>query len=349
MAGSTGESGPGVPQTPENGVHVRAFEVVLRCFADAVGADVALFSARDMGSDPHPRLVASWSREGRDPAAPGSAEDLLGRVIEAELPLVTPSGNGKGPGVSAVAAAVTSHEQTVGAIYAGFEPSSVQPCEELVWVTESYARLAGLCMFRNDGAVAEVLGSAGVDTLTGCLSYGATIELVSGEIKRSQRHGHRLSCCMIDLDGFKNVNDLRGHLEGNRVLAAVGAGLRSAAREYDSVGRFGGDEFVIVLPETGVLPGQQLAGRFLAKAEAAIAATTTVHAGASVGLVEWDGEGSAIDLLEAADRLMREAKATGGARVRADRFRAPPKDEVATFQDHLLLPRRPGRPGCHGG
>jgi diguanylate cyclase (GGDEF)-like protein len=344
MADSTGESGLGDPTTLENDVNVRAFEVVLRCFADAVGADVAVFSTRDGGADPHAKVVASWSREGREATAPWPAEDLLGRVIETQQPLVESSSNGEGPGLSAVAAAVSSHEQTVGAIYAGFAPSSGQPCEELVWVAESYARLAGLCMYRNDGSVAEVLGSAGVDTLTGCLSYGGLIELINGEIKRSQRHGHRLSCCMIDLDGFKNVNDLVGHLEGNRVLAAVGAGLRSAAREYDAVGRFGGDEFVVVLPETGVVPGQRLAGRFLARAEAAIAETTTVHAGASAGLVEWDGNGSATDLLEAADQMMGEAKATGGTRLRADRVR-PPEEGVAAIHDHLLLPRRIGRSG----
>jgi diguanylate cyclase (GGDEF)-like protein len=341
MADSVGESGSGISPTLGEGVNVRAFEVVLRCFADAVGADVAVFSTRDEAPGGPAKVVASWSREGRESTAPWPAEDLLGRVIETEQPFVEPSG----PGLSAVAAAVRSHEQTVGAIYAGFAPSSGQPCEELVWVAESYARLASLCMFRNDGSVAEVLGSSGVDTLTGCLSYGGTIELINGEIKRSQRHGHRLSCCMIDLDGFKAVNDLRGHLEGNRVLAAIGAALRSTAREYDAVGRFGGDEFVIVLPETGVVPGQRLAGRFLARTEAAIAETTTVHAGASVGLVEWDGNGSATDLLEAADLLMREAKATGGARVRADRLRTPPEDGTATLHDHLLLPRRIGRNG----
>jgi diguanylate cyclase (GGDEF)-like protein len=348
MADSVGESRSETPETLEGGIHARAFEVVLRCFADAVGADVAVFSTRDDGEGPHTKVVASWSREGREAAAPWPAEDLLGRVIESEQPLVEPSSGGNGPGLSAVAAAVSSHEQTVGAIYAGFAPSSSQSCEELVWVAESYARLAGLCMFhndRNDGSVAEVLGSAGVDTLTGCLSYGGTIELVNGEIKRSQRHGHRLSCCMIDLDGFKSVNDLRGHLEGNQVLAAVGAGLRSAARDYDSVGRFGGDEFVVVLPETGVVPGQRLAGRFLATAEAAIAETTTVHAGASVGIVEWDGNGSASDMLEAADRLMREAKATGGTRVRTDSLRNPPEDGIAALHNHLLLPRRLGRNG----
>ena len=169
-----------------------------------------------------------------------------------------------------------------------------------------------------DLTLSDALGSARYDPLTGCLTYGATIEVLKSEVQRSQRRGHRMAVCMMDLDGFKRVNDQRGHIEGNRVLHTVGGALRSTAREYDAVGRFGGDEFVIVLPETGGRDGERIAGRFLANLRSATGTVTPIPLDASVGVVEWDGECSPVDLLDQADRVMREVKSTGGGRVKSD-------------------------------
>jgi diguanylate cyclase (GGDEF)-like protein len=340
----------------DDAVRGRAFDVLLQCFADSVGADVAMFLAREEAERRGAHVISSWTREGRKPIVPWTSDSLLGRAAELDGAVVESSSDGDSAGHLAVAAGVSSHGRVVGAIYAGFALPSPQPRDELVWVAESYARLAGLCMFREDIPVAAVLGSAGFDTLTSCLSFGGVIEVVDAEIQRSRRHNHRFCCCMIDLDAFKQVNDRRGHLEGNQVLAAVGAALRSTAREYDSVGRFGGDEFVVVLPETGGHAGQRLAGRFLSRVKSAIAQATPVPAGASVGIVEWDGERSAADLLEKADRLMREAKASGGARVRSQSSASRHHDGVATLSEQLVtltqqlaVPRRVGRNGAWPG
>ena len=67
---------------------------------------------------------------------------------------------------------------------------------------------------------------------------------------RSTRYGHPVSCCFIDLDRFKALNEERGHLFGSRVLADVAAALRASLRIGDSVGRYGGDEFIVLLPHT---------------------------------------------------------------------------------------------------
>src|SRR6185295_5809237 len=73
---------------------------------------------------------------------------------------------------------------------------------------------------------------------------------IGREIKRCKRHGIPLSVIFLDLDGFKGVNDQYGHLAGSRTLSEVGQILMSAVRESDVLARYGGDEFVVVLPET---------------------------------------------------------------------------------------------------
>jgi diguanylate cyclase (GGDEF)-like protein len=298
------------------GVRGQAFDVLTRCFADAVGADTAALLTRQGGKT---HVLSDWAAEGHELSVAWTGETLLGRTFTAESPLLEyaasqdPAADGNRT-IVAVAGPVHSHRDVLGALYAGFSPPSSANHSEVIWATESYARLAALSM-TEDVTIAAVLGSVGFDVLTGCLSYGGLIEVLKSEIQRSDRNQHRLSCCFIDLDGFKHVNDQQGHLEGNRVLAAVGAALRETARAYDAVGRFGGDEFVVVLPETGARAGTVVAQRFRAAARGALAESTAVPLDVSVGVVEWNGTGAAQELLEAADQALRDAKQAGGARV----------------------------------
>lgn len=315
----------------------RSFEVLLQCFAESVGADNAMLVPRGNKQNQKP---AVWAREGRTPLVSWTSDSLLVRAFESERALVESHDADAGAGHRAVAAPVTSAEQVIGVIYAGFEPPTGQDREELVWATDAYARLAALCMTGDDGSVAAALASRSFDPLTGCLSYSAVMEALRCEVQRSHRRGHRLSVCMVDLDGLHAVNESAGLVEGNAVLKATGNALTFAARRYDQVGRFGGDEFMVVLPETGGRDADKVGRRLLAGAQDAISEITAAGPGVSVGVVEWDGEASPLELLETANRMLREAKVSGGGRVRSQ----PPFDRgfdsLSELSEQLVRPFR---------
>lgn len=90
--------------------------------------------------------------------------------------------------------------------------------------------------------------SATTDYLTGLPNARSLFLHLDAELSRSRRSEQPIAVLSLDVNGFKQVNDRYGHLEGNRTLRALGAGLKSACREYDQVARMGGDEFVMVLP-----------------------------------------------------------------------------------------------------
>ncbi len=118
----------------------------------------------------------------------------------------------------------------------------------------------------------ELRKLATVDSLTGAMTARAFLAEACREVERAQRHTRSLACILLDIDHFKAVNDTFGHAAGDLVLAKVVAACRSKLRAADQIGRLGGEEFAILLPETGVA-----ARRVAEGLRATIAALVVVH------------------------------------------------------------------------
>ena len=160
------------------------------------------------------------------------------------------------------------------------------------------------------------------DPLTGLYNRRHFARRADEELERSHRLGHPVALMMLDLDHFKLVNDTRGHDVGDQVLVAVAGLLRAQLRRIDLLARFGGEEFVILLPETGPVPARaaaerirlQMAGEPLPTTEGPITMTT------SIGLVCVAGTSTLTltEMLHSADRALYGAKQAGRDAVYGD-------------------------------
>ncbi|MEV4461116.1 GGDEF domain-containing protein [Microbispora sp. NPDC049633] len=165
---------------------------------------------------------------------------------------------------------------------------------------------------------AQLQAAARTDPKTGLLNAAAWQREADTEIVRAQRTGDTLALVLVDIDHFKKVNDTYGHLVGDQVLAQVAATLRTQLREYDVVGRFGGEEFVVLLPGADVHEARRVAERLRARVGRMVVpseqATVTVTVSAGVAIMNVHGE-DLIELLAAADLALYRAKELGRDRV----------------------------------
>lgn len=171
--------------------------------------------------------------------------------------------------------------------------------------------------------VEEAQRLASVDPLTGLANRRAFVQSMAAEISRSRRYDHPVSLLLLDVDHFKAVNDQHGHLVGDRVLASVGAILNEELRRTDLAGRWGGEEFAILLPHTEGEGAETVADRLretIAAYPCAVATTPNgpsgnIHITASIGVAALDPKDSWETLVGRADRAMYAAKRLGRNRV----------------------------------
>jgi len=153
------------------------------------------------------------------------------------------------------------------------------------------------------------------DSLTGIKTRRFFWEALSSEWKRASRSGRPFSVVLVDLDKFKEVNDSLGHLEGDLVLARVGRLLEQKCRQSNVVARYGGDEFIILMPETGIEQAQVLAERLRVWLETD-PMLEEHHITGSFGVASFPIHGFSVeDLIRVADKGMYASKRAGGNRV----------------------------------
>ncbi len=167
---------------------------------------------------------------------------------------------------------------------------------------------------------AQVRDQALRDPLTRLSNRRELFCRLNHEVARARRSGRPLSVCLLDLDFFKRINDTYGHGVGDEVLVKVASVLKGNLRETDAVGRIGGEEFVLVLPETEQLGARRVVERCRTSIEASpviLADGSPLPVSASFGVVTWDPdeEADGHQLITRADEMLYRAKAGGRNRV----------------------------------
>jgi len=163
----------------------------------------------------------------------------------------------------------------------------------------------------------SLYAAAQFDSLTGAYTRGFALELMQRAVLKARSEANALGVLMLDLDHFKRINDAHGHARGDLVLKQTAHAVQSALRTGDIVGRFGGEEFVVLLPGADLAQAMGAAERCRAAVEQMkISDAPYVSVTASVGVAAFPDHGDDLDrLLQASDRAMYAAKANGRNRI----------------------------------
>lgn len=164
----------------------------------------------------------------------------------------------------------------------------------------------------------EIERIAITDSLTGVYTRRYTLDRLREEIERSSLRGIHMAFLMVDVDYFKNFNDKYGHITGDQILREIGLIIRENIREIDIAGRYGGEEFCVVLPDTDIQGGLYAAERIRAATEKAIikAYDTRIKATVSVGIATFPNDGTKYgEIIDRADWALYKAKKQGRNRA----------------------------------
>jgi len=200
---------------------------------------------------------------------------------------------------------IRRHAEVDGVLLVGTRERRRVPDAD-VQLLAAFADLAGVA-WRNADEHAAAQRAATLDPLTGCLNHGAFQARLREELARAERTGGPTALVLLDLNDFKAVNDRFGHLTGDALLRTVAEVVRGAVRAYDQVGRWGGDEFALLLPDTDEPTARRVVGRALgALGRAPLPGGSFASASAGLGL--WRPGDTPTALVDRADRALLEAK-----------------------------------------
>jgi diguanylate cyclase (GGDEF)-like protein len=186
------------------------------------------------------------------------------------------------------------------------EPYDERSIEETTTLVDQAATVLALVRARAE---------AGTDSVAGCLNHRAMRRRLHEEIGRAERAGGRLSCVIVDLDDFKLVNDRCGHQAGDSILRQVAQALMGEFRAFDRVARYGGDEFVVILPNADIESAVAAAGRALERLRKVLFPDGSRGVSASMGVAEWQASMTEGQLLEVCDAALLQGKRDGKGNI----------------------------------
>ena len=198
--------------------------------------------------------------------------------------------------------------------------------------------IAPMVTLQRGALVRELETAATIDSKTGLLNAIAWEQLAQREIARAVRDSQVLSVLLLDIDHFKRVNDRFGHLAGDSVLRGLARTLGSSIREYDTAGRFGGEEFVAVLPNADIEAAAVIAERVRAQINRHVVSdlaegvdvSDPMRLSVSVGVACLHVHGDELaDLLHSADRALYRAKSAGRNQIACADRGEEPREELA--------------------
>lgn len=261
------------------------------------------------------------------PSLWGVAHWVMRHGVELIAGDLAQDGRAKGGQGTVVAFPLVCRQRTVGALV-GLDsvPSAKTPAlgSSLVLSMRTLLEPPAIAL-DNALALQRAEALSVTDDLTRLYNSRYLNQVLHRETKRASRSGRPLSLVFLDLDGFKLVNDRHGHLSGSKALVEAAAVIRGSARETDVVARFGGDEFSLILPDTGGEGAEAVAERIRDRLRAfrfLAADGLDIRLTASIGVATLpDVAGSAEELLRAADVAMYRVKAAG-------------KDGIHVAQEH---------------
>lgn len=170
-----------------------------------------------------------------------------------------------------------------------------------------------------DRLIEELKHMSRIDGLTGLYNRQHLDKHLEEEIKRAKRYGNPLSVIMFDIDNFKKINDAYGHVIGDRVLQTAAEVIRKTLRDTDIAGRFGGDEFVLILVQTNINVGKQVAERLssnIKKSRVHLKKNSFISFSISTGICQYNNKIKNIgELISKTDRAMYTAKSSGHNQV----------------------------------